>query len=68
MLNIDPSWHNSAVRNSAWGLTHKAHEFTCWTCDIKQSCQYRFDLYNLDGDCIMDHNKEILCLTSLKNS
>lgn len=53
--NTSPSYWNSAIRNSAWGFTHLAHEFTCWDCDSKYRCQYRFDLYNLDGDCIMNH-------------
>lgn len=26
--------------------------FTCYTCDLKDACDYAWDPYNLDGDCL----------------
>lgn len=27
---------------------------TCLNCDSKDNCQYAYDIYNVDGDCIME--------------
>ena len=27
---------------------------TCWTCPDKEDCEFAFDPYNTDGDCLMD--------------
>lgn len=29
-------------------------EFTCHFCADKDSCEFAWDLYNTDGDCIAD--------------
>ena len=27
---------------------------TCWNCAEKDTCEFAFDPYNTDGDCLMD--------------
>ena len=27
---------------------------TCNECDEAEKCQYAYDIYNIDGDCIME--------------
>lgn len=28
--------------------------YTCYDCCLWQSCEFAFDLYNTDGDCLME--------------
>lgn len=28
--------------------------YTCNDCPDKETCEFAYDLYNLDGDCLMD--------------
>ena len=28
--------------------------FTCSRCDISDTCEYSFDPYNIDGDCLAE--------------
>lgn len=34
------------------GTGEQISEFTCDDCDVKERCQFVFDLYNTDGDCL----------------
>ena len=31
-----------------------AHETTCWECKLNKDCEYRFDPYNINGDCLAE--------------
>lgn len=31
-----------------------ARECTCVECDNKHTCEFAFDPYNMDGDCLLD--------------
>jgi hypothetical protein len=30
----------------------KPEETTCWTCPAKDTCEFAFDGYNTNGDCL----------------
>ena len=32
--------------------TRKADSFTCYHCPHKNTCEYAWDVYNIDGDCL----------------
>lgn len=37
---------------AAYGVAKE--DTTCWGCAIKDKCQFAFDPYNTDGDCLAD--------------
>lgn len=34
---------------------HTPEEFTCDTCDVKNFCSLAFDIYNTNGECLLEH-------------
>lgn len=36
------------------GYTQTVDVFTCANCDIVKQCEFAFDPYNTDGDCLAD--------------
>lgn len=33
---------------------HDCHPSTCINCPINDTCEWAWDLYNLDGDCLAE--------------
>lgn len=39
---------------SSWYHDRKLHKFTCYECGLRLTCQYAWDLYNTNGDCLAE--------------
>jgi len=42
----------SEEKKERWGKMPLEEDFTCHECLDKDVCQYSFDLYNTNGDCL----------------
>lgn len=42
------------IMESAGMKPEEIVKFTCFHCGALWGCEYAFDLYNLDGDCLAD--------------
>ena len=36
------------------GYTIAPEEYTCFLCEDKETCEFRYDEYNTDGDCLAE--------------
>ena len=45
---------NIAATERRWQTQLPIEKFTCCNCDIVDKCEFAYDLYNLDGDCLAE--------------
>ena len=45
--------YNKYESEKGWELS-KREDFTCSRCDRDESCEYAWDLYNTNGDCLAE--------------